>query len=346
MSEPQPSTHADIIQKIPTAFESARESGDLFYFPSTVVKHNELGVEFEITLCPALQHKPALPTPHFESVENGDAGTPANKKFDPFAPPYNPQLYVGDIVDELTEDRFAILLNKYTVVPQHFLLVTKEFSSQASPLLPSELVQTYRLLAAARQAGKHFFAFYNCGDNSGASQPHKHVQFIPTATASGPPIETLARRAQIESQGRPFALTSLPYASHTFRFPPDLSSYSAEEIEGILSSAFMQLLDLTISTIRHDPDYPTGRPSYNAILTLDHLHLIPRKQENHTLSNGEKLSVNSLGFAGMLLVKSDAELEVVKQETVGKILRGVGLESVHDIQVAGTCGEPPATAVL
>ena len=37
----------------------------------------------------------------------------------------------------------------------------------------------------------------------------------------------------------------------------------------------------------------------------------------------------------MLLVKSSEELAAVKREGVAKILRGVGLASVHDIQVQG-----------
>lgn len=77
-------------------------------------------------------------------------------------------------------------------------------------------------------------------------------------------------------------------------------------------------------------------PSYNVILTLEHLHLIPRRHETYTLQEtGESLSVNSLGFAGMLLVKSEEELEAVKKESVGKILRGVGLQNVHELQVVG-----------
>lgn len=96
----------------------------------------------------------------------------------------------------------------------------------------------------------------------------------------------------------------------------------------------MSLLDLAISTIRHDPTYPIGPPSYNVILTLEHMHVIPRKEETHTLSEtGERLSVNALGFAGMLLVKSERELDAVKKETVGRILRGTGVESVHELQV-------------
>ena len=40
------------------------------------------------------------------------------------------------------------------------------------------------------------------GENSGASQQHKHVQFIPVdEDYDVPPIEELAKDAQLESQG-------------------------------------------------------------------------------------------------------------------------------------------------
>lgn len=39
------------------------------------------------------------------------------------------------------------------------------------------------------------------GENSGASQAHKHIQFVPVEDESGPPIECLARRAQLEYSG-------------------------------------------------------------------------------------------------------------------------------------------------
>ena len=59
-------------------------------------------------------------------------------------------------------------LNKFCVTPRHFLLVTKEFEAQASPLTPSQLLAAYGLL---RQLGarEKFLAFYNCGTQSGAS---------------------------------------------------------------------------------------------------------------------------------------------------------------------------------
>ena len=100
--------------------------------------------------------------------------------------------------------------------------------------------------------------------------------------------------------------------------------------------AYMELLDLCISTIRQTPDHPPGTPSYNIILTLNHLILVPRARESHTLqATGERLPVNALGFAGMLLVKSQLELQAVQKEGPVKILCGVGCASVHDAQVAG-----------
>ena len=64
------------------------------------------------------------------------------------------------------------------------------------------------------------------------------------------------------------------------------------------------------------------------------MHIIPRRQDSYVLQEtGEKFSVNALGFAGMLLAKSEQEVEAVKQEGIGEILRGVGLENLSTIQV-------------
>ncbi|KAL6310408.1 ATP adenylyltransferase-domain-containing protein [Sparassis latifolia] len=326
------SSHSAIIASLSDNFERALASGDLLFFPSTVYKHNDHGIEFEIRLCTALQQKPSLPTPHFDPAAEGKPVGKARKP-DPFAPPYIPNLYLGEIRDEEDDSEYVILLNKYSVVPHHILLVTKEYKSQASPLLPAELAQIYTFLVAARQAGRHFFAFYNCGDLSGASQPHKHVQFLPIED-DGPPIERLARSTSIEVITRPFSLTTLPYANHVRRLPSNLASVPRSDLEGSLSDAFLSLLDLAISTIRHDGDYPPGSPSYNFVLTLEHMHVIPRRREHHVLQKtGDQLSVNALGFTGLLLVKSEKELDAVKMEGVGKILRDVGLESVHELQL-------------
>jgi len=355
------STPHAIISAIRPAFEKGKESGDLLFFPSEVYKHNDLGIDFEIRLCPALLHKPELPTPHFEPAAGGVAITDDHreeKRADVFEPPYNPNLYVGKLRDEEEGTEYVVLLNKYSVVEEHFLLVTKEFQSQTSPLSPSDLVQTYLLLRAAREAGKHLFAFYNCGDRSGASQPHKHVQFLPTSTEDGPPIERLARAARIDQVDKPFALSSLPFANHVRRLTlptsattTTLTAAARAELEAVLAGAFVELLDLCISTVRHAADYPAGVPSYNVLITLGHMYVFPRVREAHVLAAGlasvsgelgelgegepRRVPVNALGFAGLLLVKSPAELDAVRRVGPANVLRGVACESVHELQVVG-----------
>jgi ATP adenylyltransferase len=139
---------------------------------------------------------------------------------------------------------------------------------------------------------------------------------------------------------KPFSLTSMPYANHVYRLPTLSNDASPEQIEEAVFLPFLSLLDLVISTVRHAENYPSGTPSYNVILTLEHMHLIPRRWESYTLGeSGATLSINSLGFAGMLLVKSESERQALEQEKIGKVLRGVGLESVHELQVAGTSME-------
>ncbi|KAH9061312.1 HIT-like domain-containing protein [Lactarius vividus] len=313
-----------IVSAIRPAFEKGKASGDLLFFPSQVHTHKDLGIDFEIRLCPALLQKPPLPTPHFE-VAAGDHEK--EKRTDPFKPPYNPNLYVGELKDEEEGTEYVVLLNKYSVVEEHFLLVTKEFQSQTSPLEPSDLVQAYLLLRAAHKAGKHLFAFYNCGEQSGASQAHKHLQFLPTADEDGPPIERLAKAARIDKADKPFALSALPFANHVRRLAlPTPRS----ELEPALAQAFIELLDLV------HLDLPAGGCRTTVVLTLGHLYVFPRRRESHRLVvSGEELSVNALGFAGFLLVKSDAELRAVTAEGPTNVLKAVAYASVHDLQVGG-----------
>jgi sulfate adenylyltransferase (ADP) / ATP adenylyltransferase len=134
---------------------------------------------------------------------------------------------------------------------------------------------------------------------------------------------------------KPFTL-DLPYAHHVYRLPSRLTNPTTtpSEIADELGCAYITVLDLAFETLRHqsNPDSLTGvglPPSYNVLLTLQHLHLIPRVKENHTLTHTQEvMSVNALGFAGYLLVKSDKEMKAVKEEGVRNILRGVAMEKV------------------
>jgi len=95
----------------------------------------------------------------------------------------------------------------------------------------------------------------------------------------------------------------------------------------------MSLLDLAIIAIRHDKknEHEAGTPHYNLIITRSHMHIIPRSREKYSLSDpGDTISVNGVGFAGHLLVKSDAESEAVIKEGIQNILRSVAVPLVDD----------------
>jgi sulfate adenylyltransferase (ADP) / ATP adenylyltransferase len=67
-----------------------------------------------------LLHKPEPPTPRFEPAAGGAAITDDHreeKRADVFEPPYNPNLYVGDLRDEEEGTEYVVLVSgSFTVV--------------------------------------------------------------------------------------------------------------------------------------------------------------------------------------------------------------------------------------
>jgi ATP adenylyltransferase len=42
--------HAAIVTKIPAQYRKAKETGDLLFFPSTVVHHRDADIDLEVSL--------------------------------------------------------------------------------------------------------------------------------------------------------------------------------------------------------------------------------------------------------------------------------------------------------
>lgn len=72
------------------------------------------------------------------------------------------------------------MLNKFPVIAEHFIIATKANKPQTHVLEQDDLEATHACLRAWHADGrKRLFAFFNSGEHSGASQPHRHVQFLP-----------------------------------------------------------------------------------------------------------------------------------------------------------------------
>ncbi|KAK0524982.1 bifunctional AP-4-A phosphorylase/ADP sulfurylase [Tilletia horrida] len=385
-----PAVHAiaDLQKRVSKQSDAALAAGDAFFYPSsrTVVPDESTGstIDFVITCVPALAQK-AKEKEAREEESAAQEEQPKQNPRDVFAPPYVPNLLVKEL------DDFTVLLNKFAVLPRHFLLVTREFAPQDLPPSPRMLALAYRiLLAYSSSRSSELMAFYNCGPHSGASQPHQHVQFIavgkpPKEKGKGGegaeeeeeeddevddleerpnvPIEALLDR--IERDGKEeehihampvpwqhfVRLISPPKVPTSSSTPKETQEAKLAALEGYMASRLLSLIDAQFQSRRvaaEEQEAQQGgneaprsnKPSFNLLLTRRAFHLIPRKQGDITIplkvgadqTTTTDVSVNSLGYAGLLLARSEEEVEAIRTVEGGVIgiLTKAGREPVPD----------------
>jgi sulfate adenylyltransferase (ADP) / ATP adenylyltransferase len=102
------------------------------------------------------------------------------KKFNPFENP-SPDLLVAEVPEGNASHN--LVLNKFPVIEDHFILATKAYKRQTDLLEEDDISLTYACLKAWEDAATdrklRMYAFFNSGEHSGASQPHRHIQFLP-----------------------------------------------------------------------------------------------------------------------------------------------------------------------
>ncbi|NJO94417.1 MAG: hypothetical protein HC820_08970 [Hydrococcus sp. RM1_1_31] len=192
------------------------------------------------------------------------------------------------------------LLNKYNVIPNHLLIITRAFEEQEDWLTLQDFEALWVTLAEIDG-----LAFYNGGKAAGASQRHKHLQLIPFPFIPGEttiPIEPAFASAQFQSLiGKiphfPFihAFVKLDFAGET----------SLEKAAKLTLEYYCQLIEAV--GLSFEGNRQTG--AYNLLMTRKWMLLVPRSQESF-----ESIAVNSLGFAGALLVRNQQQLELLKKQ--------------------------------
>jgi sulfate adenylyltransferase (ADP) / ATP adenylyltransferase len=201
----------------------------------------------------------------------------------PFLAPYEEDLFVGYVAPA-----HACLLNKFNVYEYHALLVTQEYEDQDALLT---LADFEALLVCMDEFDA--LAFYNGGRMAGASQPHKHLQLVPVPLAHGGSSRT--PMDEVVARGR------LPFR-HALGPAPQSPTQAL--------AVYQELMRTT------GCDVP-GTP-YNYLATRDWSLVVPRAQESF-----ESISLNSLAFAGSLLVKNRELLERVRTVRPMTLLRAV-----------------------
>lgn len=147
----------------------------------------------------------------------------------------------------------------------------------------------------------------------------------------------------------PFQLP-LPYANFTALLAPPETNQAE-----YFTERWLALLDLVIDHLRRlsiaddGPIVRTSSLSYNFLMTETYIHVVPRTAESYVAPNGNKISINSLGFAGMVLVKKPEDLETIKRVGVLNVLKDLGFrpvasgESSHEVLATSSKENAPDT---
>lgn len=256
--------------------ESALSSGAMHSFDCALEFVADAGVEFVLRVATQL--------PKGETAAGRTSAAPPQPR-DPFDDP-DPALIVRD----LTPTHRA-LLNKYSVLREHLLVVTKKHEDQRSLLDARD----FEALAVC-MADAEVLAFYNGGAEAGASQMHKHLQVVtlPLSPRHAIPMDTLLGR---DTDRLPFR--------HAFA---RLEARQVERPQAMLA---------TYMALHGEAGLRQPQP-YNLLVTHEWMLIVPRARDKF-----EGISINSLAFAGSFFVRDAAHANVIAAAHPMSVLKSV-----------------------
>ena len=189
------------------------------------------------------------------------------EKPNPFLP-YETSLFVDDI----TTDHVCIL-NKFPVLQPHLLLITRHFEAQDALLTQANFNAAYQLMQRLDGNG---VLFYNAGPAAGASQAHRHLQWIPHA----------------------FTDNGFDPCRHANLLAVD------QYLSPIIDSQPQSLYQLYRKGLQQLGWTPSR--AYNLLITKQWMWLIPRHS-----ADWQRISLNSLAFIGSFFAKDRDEADVL-----------------------------------
>ncbi|OMH32709.1 hypothetical protein [Motiliproteus sp. MSK22-1] len=268
-------------------------SGDLKHIDTELNIYSEAGIDFQIRVLANLANKSGVTRelrPSGSSSPERLLKQAVNKARNPFLP-FEPSMFVCDL-----GETHAVLLNKFNVVNNHLLIITKHFEDQRSALSKADL----SYLSVAMQAFPAL-GFYNSGNEAGASQKHRHLQLLPTAElATNIPITPVVLKNTLHSVK--YCLISSLKKNVDARTEQlwEFYSRSIEQLSLNGGEGFLK--------------------PYNLLVFEDWALIVPRSQESV-----KGISINSLGFAGLFLVKNNEEMRTLQQHGLLKALSAVAV---------------------
>ena len=273
MSLHQPGALPDLAA-IDAAIAHATTFGALHAIRTEQTFVEDRGIRFLVRWASSLAAKDAARKP-------GSGSTPVN----PFLPP-ELSLTMGPV-----GTGHLLVLNKFPVIARHLLIVTREFEEQTAPLSRTDFDALAQVMTSLGGLG-----FYNGGAEAGASQRHKHLQWIPES----PQSDCLrGMTAALPQDVAPRTLLSHPLLAWRHAFVRLGRTVDGAALHESFSRAATQCGLLTVD----------GRmPPYNFLANDEWMLVVPRSRERC-----EGISVNALGFAGSMFVRNREGIDEVRR---------------------------------
>lgn len=275
------------------------------------------------------------------------AASRTKRVFDPFED-IPPELLVTSLPSH------NLVLNKFAIVPEHFILATSSFRSQTDLLDADDLAVTYSCIEAyhthcergEEESSVHegeLFAFFNSGEFSGASQPHRHIQLLPVARMrdglEDGEWDVLAKRLVGEVEDLPF--TTFAEEIRPGMAPQELRDVYLRLYRRACAAVGEFLGKRDVAEGAQAQDEGTARISYNLAVTRHALIVCPRLADGAPVwDSGEvigKLSLNGTVLAGTALVKSSVEWDALRKDPTEllQVLTAIGLPKRYEGKVRG-----------
>ena len=282
----------DFMQQVDARAQGALASGDLQPLVTDQLELVDGGLRFLARSVSTLKGKSTL-----------IPGGPRDPNFNPFLSP-DPALTVGPL-----GDRHTAILNKFPVSERHLVIATQAFAEQLEPLDRSDFAALARVLVTAGGLG-----FHNGGGPAGASQRHKHTQWIPRAEGNASMELWLPG---LPADAAPLATAVHPQLGvrHCFVRVDCTPGTPPEQGADSLHAGYAKALAQLALAAGDDGLLP---PS-NLLVGDGWLLLVPRSREHF-----EGVSVNALAFGGTFYAQEADKLAALKTAGPLAALAAVG----------------------
>ena len=288
-------------EKIVTKTEESLKTGAQLPIPTAYEFIEDAGIRFFVRILSGLQQKDEDRLKRQESSSSG-------KTINPFLP-YEKALYVADI-----SDTHVALLNKFNVVENHLLIITRQFEDQETLLTIKDFEALWVCMAEYNALG-----FYNGGEAAGASQPHKHLQMVPLPLAPEGPGIPLGPLLEVAGPKGGGTVPGLPFLHGFIRLEHNAIDSPIDAARNSFALYCNMLSYVGLETTKSEGTKRQSSP-YCLLITREWMLLVPRSREFFN-----SISINSLGFAGALLVRNSEQMDILKKLGPMTALKSVAL---------------------